>query len=463
MKENQLKKGVCRLGKSIALGFMSFGQGFGSLIIGIGLITAFITTHQYHVKKWPLSPLLGFISGLLIVIPWLALYGLPKALKYFKLQNAFESIGLKNSLGIPPKVIDIHEKKTSQWLTLISNGIGIDKFKDKAQDLESALGLGIDTIESGHTPNIVRISLMGTPIPRICDYERLKEALTIPYGFLVGMGAREPVTQSILSLPHLIIAGTTGGGKSVFFKQSLLCLLQTSPRIQMYLFDLKGGVEMNVFSMLPNAQVYKNAIDAVTALEALNIEMDKRLKYLAEKEFSKVDFERDKFDMIIIGVDEASELYGKSSNKTEQEIIEKAREATDRLTKLARASGIHVILATQKVLKETIDTKIQENIGGRMVFRMNTLQGSMTVLGTKRALEIPDIPGRAIWSTGNKFTEVQAPYLSDDELKKSLIRIKGSFEEGERKNFHPMLTFMKEFEETKPNKDKMSVFISAND
>ena len=79
-----------------------------------------------------------------------------------------------------------------------------------------------------------------------------------------------------------------------------------------------------------------------------------------------------------------------------------------------------------------------------MVFRMNTLQGSMTVLGNKMAFEIPNVPGRAIWSSGNQFTEVQAPLLSDEDLKRSLVAIAEEFKDGKRANFAQMAPMMRE-------------------
>ncbi|MDB5039152.1 MAG: FtsK/SpoIIIE family protein [Bacteriovoracaceae bacterium] len=452
MKAVHTGNALSKFGRGIVSGFSITKKTYRYYVFSLGLLTGLIVGAEHwkmhlpwlrHVSGRFLATLLGVTSGCSSILLTLFFLGLIRTLWLSKYQNAFKAIGLKNSLGEFPIPISSSSKPDrSEMLLVKTNGIGIDKFKEKIRDLESALGLGIDHMETGQSPSFVKISLYGSALPRVLTYEKIKEALILPYSFIVGQSAREVLTQSILTLPHMIIAGTTGGGKSIFFKATNLSLLTSSPHIQMYLFDLKGGVEMSVFSCLPNVQVYKNETDSIMALKALNIEMNRRLKYLTEKGFSKVDFERDKLDMIVAGVDEASELYGKSSNKKEQVLIEEARELTDRLTKLARATGIHVILATQKILKETIDTKIQENIGGRMVFRMNTLPGSMNVLGNKMALELPDIPGRAIWTTGNKFTEVQAPLLSEEDLKRALLQIKEDFEEGMRKNFEPMLAIM---------------------
>jgi len=186
----------------------------------------------------------------------------------------------------------------------------------------------------------------------------------------------------------------------------------------MYLLDLKRGVEVKEFEELPNVKIGKDESSAVDILKAVRDEMNSRFKYLEDKGFKFIEPKRDKKDLIVVAIDEASVLYGKvKSNSINKDLVIEARELTDELAKLGRAAAIHLILATQKVTKETIDTKVQENIGGRMCFRMNNIQGSTTVLGNQKALKIPDIKGRGIWANGNKFTNIQAPYISDEEIK----------------------------------------------
>ncbi len=483
MREN-LKKALPQIKRILSAGLAGHGKGYKRYLLLIALLgglsifalkygmeMSWLYCHSNYVglleilcvtQGWLFPLLIAFfvMMGTLLGSSFIAgLFHIKRVLKLMKYQRAFELIGLKNSKGDYPYTVDLYTKENdSEWLTVKTAGIGMDRFQEKKKDLESALGLSIDSIEQGVNPSFVRLSLYGFSIPKLCEFEKLKNALKVPYTFLVGESAQGTLIQDIASLPHLLIGGTTGGGKSVFFKQVLLGLLSSSPRIQMYLFDLKGGVEMNVFSRLPNVEVYRNVTDSITALQVINDEMDRRLKFLVDHEYSKVDFERDQLDMIVVGVDEASELYGKTSSKKEKEMVEKARELTDRITKLARATGIHVILATQKVVKETIDTKIQENLGGRMCFKQSTLQGSMTMLGNKMALELPKVPGRAIWGFGSTFTEVQAPYLSDEDLKASLEQIKEDFNENLRKNFKSIVSIVTAAPELHVKPEDISMF-----
>jgi hypothetical protein len=92
------------------------------------------------------------------------------------------------------------------------------------------------------------------------------------------------------------------------------------------------------------------------------------------------------------------------------------------------------------VTNESIDTKIQENIGGRVCFRVNTLQGSNTVLGNKKAFELPEVKGRAIWASGNDFTEIQTPFISEGVIDRELKLIKAEFADGKRKCLQPLLS-----------------------
>ncbi|NOT77743.1 MAG: hypothetical protein HOP07_01925 [Bacteriovoracaceae bacterium] len=181
-------------------------------------------------------------------------------------------------------------------------------------------------------------------------------------------------------------------------------------------------------SSISNVRIAKTEEEACKMLKKLKDEMDRRFKYLEKSGHKEIVPQRDGMDKIVIGIDEASVLYTKvRSNDTKAHLINSAREYTDELAKLARAAGMHLILATQKVSKETIDTKVQENIGGRVCFRMNTMVNSITVLGNKKAFDLPDIKGRAISASGNEFLELQCPFIDEDELKAEIELIQEKF------------------------------------
>lgn len=385
-----------------------------------------------------------FLVNVLYKIPWevfffaflfaiLLFTSILVGLREFKLMQEFQKklnrIGLKGAEGAFFRIVSVNnvdEFKTT--LVIKSVGIGIDKYQQRKSDIEASFAEEIDSIANGSNPQIIILYLTKRKLPKLVKYHDVEAQLVKPHSFIIGESMKGVVTRTLESLPHLLIAGTTGGGKSVFFKQTLVSLLKSTPRLQLYLLDLKRGVEMKEFGELPNVRIAKTEAEACQMLKKVKEEMDRRFEYLEKTGNKEIIPARDKMDKIVVGIDEASVLYSKvKANATKAHLINTAREYTDELAKLARAAGIHLIFATQKVSKETIDTKVQENIGGRVCFRMNTMTNSVTVLGNKKAFELPDIKGRAVWASGNDFLEIQAPFLEDEELKSEIEILQEKF------------------------------------
>ncbi len=358
-----------------------------------------------------------------------------------KYQKIFESIGLTNKLGDSPVLVSMKKLDPKRIkLTFDTRHIGIARFEAATGDLEAAFGKSIEAIQHEKSQQFISLTITERRLPKYVAFEEVSKEKLEPYSFYIGRAQDGIIQQSICDLPHMLIAGTTGAGKSCFFKQSLVGLLQSSPHLQMYLIDLKAGLEMIDFSEAPNVRIAKNIGEAVAILRKIKAEMHARFSYLENKKLKFIEPRRDRKERIIVAVDEASVLYMKrSKDDADAGLVLEARKITDDLAKLSRAAGINLILATQKVTKETIDTSIQENISARMSFKMNTLQGSLIVLGNKDAVELPDTKGRGIWSLGNKMTVVQAPYISDVDIVERCSRIKAEFSKNMRKLYSPMI------------------------
>ena len=363
-----------------------------------------------------------YFSGLILISGILVI---AKKAKYQKSLSRILSVKSGHCLKVL-KVEKLSSDKTK--IILKTNFLGLDDFIKQKKRLSASFRQIVEQIKEGKTPDIVVIILSKSKLKRKYDFGDIREIKGAEGSFIVGQSATGTVCQQIQGLPHLLIAGTTGGGKSNFFKQVLLRLLETSKHIQIYLIDLKGGVEMRPFGKLPNIRIADNFSDAVSMLKLINAEMKRRFAWLNKNDRKEIEPGRNNHDRIIIGIDESSILYApKSRQSGDYEKVFKAREITDEIAKLGRAAGIHLILATQKVSSRTIDTSIQENVTGKMCFRMNTLQGSNLVLGNKNASILPDIPGRGIWQAGNKEVEVQTLLLREEELEESLEILTGKF------------------------------------
>ncbi|MBY0315900.1 MAG: hypothetical protein K2Q26_10295 [Bdellovibrionales bacterium] len=308
-------------------------------------------------------------------------------------------------------------------------GIDIAKFQEKKGALESSFNSIVQDIRISHTSRqVYEIFISDKELPNLVRFDEHSDHLTRPYTFLVGQTMDKFIVADLCEIHHMLIAGATGGGKSVFFKQCLIGLLRSSEHLQLYLIDLKRGVDVKPFEVLDNVEIAKDEISALSVLQVVVQEMEKRFLFLEEKGFTEINPERDKLDRIVVAIDEASVLFTvEKSSKATKAIAQSARELTDKIAKLGRAAGIHVILATQKVVKETIDTRVQTNINAKMCFRVNTLASSMTVLGNKKAADLPDVKGRGIWSVGSNDLVLQVPRLNNEELIEEISALTAKF------------------------------------
>lgn len=364
------------------------------------------------------------VFGIFIISAMLA--GLRTYRLQLKYQRALDHLNLKTGLGHSPKVLSVDSLNDDRTRIIVNSaGIGEERYKSKLDDLRSAVGQKIESVNYCEKDNrLVEISLAHKLLDNNIKYCDLFANPIKSYSFAVGKSLSKTVIENLEDVPHYLIAGSTGGGKSVAFKSMLLGLLESSTKIQMYLFDFKQ-VEMNDFSNLKNVKIFKDQHSASLQLEGLVAEMDKRYKYLESINEKKIDPIKHNLDRIVVGIDECADLLGKANKgDTHYEPMERAKRCLGELARKSRAAGIHLIFATQKVDQTSIATQIQENLEGRLSFRMNTIENSVRVLQNGMSYYLPSIPGRAIWKRGATYTEVQCPFISDHELLTRLDEIR---------------------------------------
>ena len=407
-----------------------------------------VSIHSLGVNKIRLIMLGIFLTFYSIV------KGIAPTLRFRKYQLALDACDFKNSKEQKPKVVAIYsEGDYFKVIKVWAYGIGAGQFRAKESLLESTFLQPIEEIRECSNRSYLKIVLSNRDLPQLINFEEIEPKLDDKSACIVGESKKGLITTKLSDLPHMLIAGTTGGGKSKCFKGFLYSALRTTPSLQMYLIDLKGGIEFKDFGTLENIKVVKSIDDSVTLLRQLKSEMKKRFDYLESKGLEKLR-DSDPFDQIVLGIDEASVLYAKVGREhPDYESILKARELTEEIAKLSRAARISLILATQKVTKETIDTRIQENITGRICFKLNTIEGSVRVLGNGKASELPYIPGRGIWQCGSEQVEIQVPYLSQTDLRSRLKSLKEEMISQNYKLKRPMIG-----SETKETNKKTNLF-----
>ena len=348
-----------------------------------------------------------------------------------KMKDAISNLGFKSETGKRPRLLRIEEIAEGKRKVIVdSGGFGIERFENRRGDLRAAFGQVIEEIkENPRDISKFDIYLCERDLPIKFSFSAYKHLLAKPYSFIVGQSYKGPIVQNIRELPHMFIAGTTGGGKSVFFNNVILGLLNSSKRIRLYLIDLKNGLEVQDYSEFSRAKIAKNESEAVQMLNYLNDLMDSRFEYLKKQKRRKIDPEKDNMDIIVVAFDEVSEAFDTvTKNKELKAKRELIYEKAHRLSKLSRAAGFSLIFSTQKIKKQLMPTEIQTNIGGRMVFKLPTSTDSVTAIGNKKAFDLPSIKGRAIWNSGNEYNLVQGPLLSDEEIKREISELQEKFD-----------------------------------
>ncbi|MBQ7973672.1 MAG: DUF87 domain-containing protein [Clostridia bacterium] len=244
-----------------------------------------------------------------------------------------------------------------------------------------------------------------------------------PLAICVGKNINdEPIIADLAEMPHLLVAGTTGSGKSVCINTILTSLIfKSSPEeLKLLLIDMKGGVELGMYNGLPHMLVERcisNATHAVNAFKWLIREMDHRYDLLQGQHVNNIALyhalpayksgQIPAMPYIVMVVDETADLMSRNKKEVEDSI--------QNLAQKARAAGIHIILATQRPSVDVIGGVIKANIGTRIAFRVTSGFDSRTILDTVGAETLMG-RGDMLFMTAKGIERVQGCYMTNDEI-----------------------------------------------
>ncbi len=358
-----------------------------------------------------------------------------------RLQSVFITSGLKNALNMTPALVRDHAVDAStRVLTLTRAHLPKEAFEKAVPAMESALKIYVDEVSENRLKGTVDILYAHKPMPALVPWQRA----ALPRDtFLVGCTRSHEKHAHLNSVPHLLIAGQTGGGKSTFARQLIASLYLNNPEYRFLLVDLKGGLEFQIFAKLPRVTVVSQTPVIIARLESIDRELSSRFEILKANGAKDLDAYKkippnelkvvgvmekgaQNFDRLIIVIDEIAELFLASVHEKQQKVGE-AKAVLSRVARLGRAVGIHLIAGTQRPDAKVVDTQIKANLTGKICFQMSDIHSSMVVLGNARAKYLPPISGRAIWQSGMEQIEVQVPYLSSEETE-TLLREKRTSE-----------------------------------
>jgi len=253
---------------------------------------------------------------------------------------------------------------------------------------------------------LLTIRVYNEPLPKVIHWkeENLKKNT---WSVLIGSNRNGDIYHDFDKRKHLIIAGATGGGKSVIMKAIITALTLSKPNdVTFSLIDLKGGPAFARFRNLK--QVVNFGVDNEEALEILKDvqqKMNEDYKKIVDNGYEDVSEAGIRKRHFII-VDEAADL---ADDKACMAIL------TD-IVRKGRGAGYYIIYATQYPSAQAIPMQIKRNISARLCFVLDSATASVTVLDGSGAERLPEIPGRGIYKEV-KQTILQTPYMSNDLIK----------------------------------------------
>ena len=307
----------------------------------------------------------------------------------------------------------------------LAKGVRISQIRNVSEDL--ALALMSDRIRiQAPIPgtNLVGIEIANEnqeiiglkSVLRGCDGCRLPIALGTD---TVG----NPKVIDLAKMPHLLIAGQTGSGKSVLINSIILSLLYTCTpeECQLILVDPKR-VEMTAYENIPHLRspVVTEPEDALEVFSSLITEMENRYKILSEASVRNIEsFNKKGGEMpyIVTIVDEMADLMMTSGKALEKMIV--------RLAQLARAVGIHLVLATQKPVVKVITGLIKSNMPSRISFQVASRMDSRVILDCNGAEKLIGRGDMLLMSNSSDPERYHGAWVSDEEIKAVTDFIKG--------------------------------------
>jgi S-DNA-T family DNA segregation ATPase FtsK/SpoIIIE len=227
-----------------------------------------------------------------------------------------------------------------------------------------------------------------------------------------------PIVADLSKMPHLLVAGATGAGKSVSINSMVMSILyKASPQeVKMLMIDPKL-LELSMYENIPHliSPVITNPKDASEALRKMVFEMERRYRFLAEKNARNIESfnrqvpEEEQIPYIVIFIDELSDLMFASANEVEDSIA--------RLAQMARAAGIHLIVATQRPSVDVITGVIKANFPARISFHVFSKIDSRTILDSQGAEQLLGKGDMLLMLPGSKIMRVHGTLITEDEIK----------------------------------------------
>ncbi len=330
------------------------------------------------------------------------------------------------SFGVNARVAGtIHGPTVTRYDFELEQGVKLNRLTNLAGDI--ALALGVESVRIAPIPN--KLSTVGIEVPNkavsdvylrdIIDSSKFSTAKS-KLSFAVGKDiAGDPVVGNISKLPHLLIAGTTGSGKSVCMNSLIISLLYKSDPedVKLIMIDPKM-VELGVYNGIPHLYipVVTDPKKAAGALQWAVTEMLKRYRLFSEVSVRNLESYNDylaengqpKMPNVVVVIDELADLMLVASKEVEESIC--------RVAQMGRAAGMHLIIATQRPSADVITGLMKANIPSRIAFAVSSAMESRIILDTAGAEKLIGKGDMLYAPIGcGKPLRVQGAFVIDEE------------------------------------------------
>ncbi len=301
-------------------------------------------------------------------------------------------------------------------------GIKVSKIINLSEDIArntSSESARISTIPGRNTigielPNSSRENVYLSEIFSHSDFSKKDIKLPIALGKSIS---GTPITGDLASMTHLLIAGTTGSGKSVCINTIILSLLYRHPpdKCKFILIDPKM-LELSTYEGIPHllCPVITQPKKAASVLGWVVKEMESRYRLMTKEGVRNIDGYNAKHKLampyIVVIVDEMSDLMLVAGKEIENYI--------QKLSQMARAAGVHIIMATQRPSVDVITGTIKANFPTRISFQVTSKIDSRTILGEQGAEQLLGKGDMLFMSSANKMIRIHAPFVSENEIEK---------------------------------------------
>ena len=301
-------------------------------------------------------------------------------------------------------------------------GVKVSKIINLSDDIArntSSESARISTIPGSSTigielPNNIRENVYLSEILKDSDFKKKEIKLPIALGKSIS---GKPLIADLSSMPHLLIAGTTGSGKSVCINTIILSLLyrHTPEKCKFILIDPKM-LELSTYEGIPHllCPVITEAKKAASVLGWVVKEMESRYRLMTKEGVRNIHGYNSKHKLtmpyIVVVVDEMSDLMLVAGKEIENYI--------QKLSQMARAAGIHIIMATQRPSVDVITGTIKANFPTRISFQVTSKIDSRTILGEQGAEQLLGKGDMLFMTSANRVIRIHAPFVSDNEIEK---------------------------------------------